>query len=57
MKFWTQFFSYSQDLLDTENNGGAALEYSTEQSDLTSADISDSDTGKLFFSSFSENKT
>ncbi|XP_061851999.1 uncharacterized protein LOC133625396 isoform X4 [Colius striatus] len=32
------------DLLDTEHNGEAALEYCTEQSDLTSADISDSDT-------------
>ncbi|XP_065523890.1 uncharacterized protein LOC136008476 isoform X2 [Lathamus discolor] len=34
----------NKDLLDTEHNGEAALEYSTEQSDLTSADISDSDT-------------
>ncbi|XP_068251897.1 uncharacterized protein [Nyctibius grandis] len=32
------------DLLDTEYNEEAALDYSTEQSDLTSADISDSDT-------------
>ncbi|PKU48859.1 testis-expressed sequence 10 protein [Limosa lapponica baueri] len=34
----------NKDLLDTEYNGEATLEYSTEQSDLTSADISDSDT-------------
>ncbi|XP_014794026.1 PREDICTED: uncharacterized protein LOC106885987 isoform X1 [Calidris pugnax] len=34
----------NKDLLDTEYNGEAILEYSTEQSDLTSADISDSDT-------------
>ncbi|XP_063182418.1 uncharacterized protein LOC134511810 isoform X2 [Chroicocephalus ridibundus] len=34
----------NKDLLDAEYNGEAALEYSTEQSDLTSADISDSDT-------------
>ncbi|XP_061852001.1 uncharacterized protein LOC133625396 isoform X6 [Colius striatus] len=34
----------NKDLLDTEHNGEAALEYCTEQSDLTSADISDSDT-------------
>ncbi|KAM6087435.1 uncharacterized protein VSU04_000676 isoform 2-T2 [Chlamydotis macqueenii] len=34
----------NKDLLDTGCNGEAALEYSTEQSDLTSADISDSDT-------------
>ncbi|XP_052643078.1 uncharacterized protein LOC128141848 isoform X2 [Harpia harpyja] len=34
----------NRDVLDTEYNGEAALEYSTEQSDLTSADISDSDT-------------
>ncbi|XP_068251898.1 golgin subfamily B member 1-like isoform X3 [Nyctibius grandis] len=33
-----------KDLLDTEYNEEAALDYSTEQSDLTSADISDSDT-------------
>ncbi|KAM9286142.1 uncharacterized protein FYN16_015027 isoform 2-T3 [Cariama cristata] len=34
----------NKDLLDTEYNGEGALEYSTEHSDLTSADISDSDT-------------
>ncbi|XP_075272746.1 uncharacterized protein LOC142360873 isoform X2 [Opisthocomus hoazin] len=34
----------NKDLLDTEYNGEAALEYSTEPSDLTSVDISDSDT-------------
>ncbi|XP_049686156.1 uncharacterized protein LOC126051221 isoform X2 [Accipiter gentilis] len=34
----------NKDVIDTEYNGEAALEYSTEQSDLTSADISDSDT-------------
>ncbi|XP_064006145.1 uncharacterized protein LOC135178816 [Pogoniulus pusillus] len=34
----------NKDLLDTECNGEAALECSIEQSDLTSADISDSDT-------------
>ncbi|KAM6276327.1 uncharacterized protein M6G45_001324 isoform 2-T4 [Spheniscus humboldti] len=33
-----------KDILDTEYNGEEALEHSTEQSDLTSADISDSDT-------------
>ncbi|XP_075350330.1 uncharacterized protein LOC142405970 isoform X1 [Mycteria americana] len=33
-----------KDVLDTEYNGEEALEHSTEQSDLTSADISDSDT-------------
>ncbi|XP_069709137.1 uncharacterized protein [Phaenicophaeus curvirostris] len=34
----------NKDLVDTEYNGKAALEYSTEQSDLAAADISDSDT-------------
>lgn len=33
-----------KDLLDNERNGEEALERSTEQSELTSADISDSDT-------------
>ncbi|XP_035175768.1 uncharacterized protein LOC118163320 isoform X1 [Oxyura jamaicensis] len=33
-----------KDLLDTEHNGEEVLEHSTEQSDLNSADISDSDT-------------
>ncbi|XP_017925546.1 uncharacterized protein LOC108639186 [Manacus vitellinus] len=34
----------NKDLLDAEYNGEAALERSTEQSDVTSADVSDSDT-------------
>lgn len=34
-------------MLDTEYNGEEALERSTEQSDQTSADISDSDTGNV----------
>ncbi|XP_030346517.1 uncharacterized protein LOC115609891 isoform X1 [Strigops habroptila] len=41
---YRQQAALNKDLLDTEYNGEAALEYSTEQSDLTSADISDSDT-------------
>ncbi|KAM4685498.1 uncharacterized protein AAGF69_003205 [Amazona ochrocephala] len=40
---YRQQAALNKDLLDTEYNGEAALEYSTEQSDLTSADISDSD--------------
>ncbi|KAM9024472.1 uncharacterized protein PRD47_002761 [Ara ararauna] len=41
---YRQQSTLNKDLLDTEYKGEAALEYSTEQSDLTSADISDSDT-------------
>ncbi|KAK2518359.1 hypothetical protein Q9233_012580 [Columba guinea] len=38
-----------KDLIDAEYNGEAALEYYTEWSDLTSADISDTDTGNVSF--------
>ncbi|XP_025911428.1 uncharacterized protein LOC112960934 isoform X2 [Apteryx rowi] len=41
---YRQQVASKKDLLDTEHNGEEALEHSTEQSDLTSADISDSDT-------------
>ncbi|XP_064362851.1 uncharacterized protein LOC112989253 isoform X3 [Dromaius novaehollandiae] len=41
---YRQQVASKKDLLDTEHSGEEALEHSTEQSDLTSADTSDSDT-------------
>ncbi|KAM6444739.1 uncharacterized protein O9250_001128 [Rhynochetos jubatus] len=41
---YRQQAALKKDILDTDYNGEATLEQSTEQSDLTSADISDSDT-------------
>lgn len=52
MRFKTFFFFNSQSHLDAGYNGEAALEYSTEQSGPTSADISDSDTGNVGFAVF-----